>query len=186
MAGRAPRDKRDHKALIKGAGLPERSVPICLHADLRARMEDLERDLQTAEKAREDAGSSLASGGESHRIANEIEQLREHMIEHTLTFRLRALPRRRWTSLQVDFPPRDGNTHDTVAGVNIDAFGDALVRACVFEPEMDDEDWANLDDALSDGQWQQLANAAWAINAREVYVPFSRSASRIIRASADE
>lgn len=177
--------KKDHKALIKASALPERSVAICMNPELFARMQEIERDLRSAEAEREAAGSSLASGSSARELAEQFEAVRLEMHEHTLTFRLRALPRRRFTALQAEFPPREGNTADAVAETNIDAFTAALVRRCVFEPELDDEDWQILDDTMSDGQWRLLDNAAWAINARDVDVPFSRIASRILEASAD-
>jgi hypothetical protein len=178
--------KKDHKALIKASALPERSVAICMNPELFAQMQELERDLRAAEAGREAAGASLSSGGPARELAEQFEAVRLEMLEHTLTFRLRALPRRKFTALQAEFPPREGNTADAVAGTNIEALSEAMVRRCLFEPELDDEDWQILDDTMSDGQWQLLANAAWAINARDVDVPFSRVASRILQASADE
>jgi len=179
-------EPKDHKALIKASALPERSVAICMNAQLFARMQELERDLRAAESEREAAGASLASGGPARELAEQFEAIRLEMVEHTLTFRLRALPRRKFTAAQAEFPPREGNAFDGAAGTNIEALGEALVRRCVFEPDLDEEDWQILDETLSDGQWQLLANAAWAINARDVDVPFSRTASRILQASADE
>lgn len=182
MAGSAPK-KKDAKALIKGASLPERSVEICLQPDLTARMQELERALARAEAERSAAGS-LATGGESRALAGQMTAVHEEMLSHSVAFRLRALPRRRFTAMQLEHRPRDDNPSDALAGVNVEAMAEALVKACLFDPVLDDEDWANLDEALSDGQWQMLVNAAWAINARDVDVPFSRTASRIMAASA--
>jgi hypothetical protein len=108
------------------------------------------------------------------------------MLEHTVTFRLRALPRRKFTALQAEYPPRADNAGDVLAGTNVEAMTEALVRRCLVEPELDDEDWQILDDTMSDGQWGLLTNAAWAINARDVTVPFSQTASRIMQASDSE
>lgn len=173
----------DVKALIASARLPERSVAICLQPDLTAAMQDLERQLEEAE-ARHRASGSLA-GGDRVDLAQQMEDVRERMKSHTVDFRLRALPRRRWTALVAEHPPRAGNDRDTAMGLNEETFFEAMVRACVVEPTLDDEDWKTLlDDALSDAQWGQLTNAAWAVNARDVDVPFSRLASRTLASSA--
>lgn len=172
----------DVKALIASARLPERSVAICFAPDLTAAMQDLERQLEEAD-ARQKASGSLA-GGERVELAQQMEDVRERMKSNTVDFRLRALPRRRWTALVAAHPPREGNERDTMLGLNEETFFEAMVRECVVTPTLDDEDWTTLlDDALSDAQWGVLVNAAWAVNARDVDVPFSRAASRILQTS---
>lgn len=175
----------DVKALIASARLPERSVEICLHPDLMAELQDLERQLEEAD-ARHRSSGSLA-GGDRVEIAQKMEAVRERMKAHTVKFRLRAVPRRRWTALVAEHPPRPGVERDTVMGLNEETFFEAMVRECTVEPDLDDKDWATLlDEALSDAQWGVLTNAAWAVNARDVDVPFSRAASRILQTSAPE
>jgi hypothetical protein len=181
-----PKKKPTVKELIAGAKLPERSVSVCLHADLTAQMGGLERQLAVAEGERAAGAGSLASGSRSRVISEQINALREVMLEHTLEFRVRALPRHRFTALRKEHPPREGNAFDAAAETNLETLTEALVRACVVEPELDDADWAALDENFSDAQWQLLANAAWAVCARDVAVPFSRSASRILQTSDDE
>lgn len=172
----------DVKALIASARLPERSVAICLMPDLTAQMQDLERELEEAE-AKHRAAGSLA-GGDRVELAQRMEDVRARMKSHTVDFRLRALPRRRWTALVAAHPPRAGNERDGMLGLNEETFFEAMVRECVVTPTLDDEDWTTLlDDALSDAQWGMLVNAAWAVNARDVDVPFSRAASRILQTS---
>lgn len=187
MGAKAPaKKKRDAKALIASASLPERSVEVCLRPDLFAQLQELERELLAAENERKAGGGSLASGSASREISDRLEAVRQEMVEHSLTFRLRALPRRKFTALQTEFPPREGKAFDTLKGINIEDAAEALVRRCLIDPVLDDEDWSALDDRLSDGQWNLLAAAAWAINDRDVEVPFSQTASRIIQTSADE
>lgn len=190
MAASAPKkSKKDIKALIASAKLPERTVPVCLNADLSAELQELERQLELAEQRRRAGEGSLASGSDSRVLAAQVEAVREQMLDTTIVFRLRAMPRRRFRKMQDDFPPRDGNPIDALAGVDTEAMTEPLVRACVIEPELDDEDWTALLDEetgrLSEGQWTVLANAAWAINARDANVPFSRTASRILQDPED-
>jgi hypothetical protein len=172
----------DVKALIASARLPERSVALCLHPDLTAELQDLERQLEEAE-AKHRAAGSLA-GGDRVELAQQMEDVRARMKSHTVDFRLRALPRRRWTALVAEHPPRPDSERDKMLGLNEETFFESLVRECTAEPILDDEDWQTLlDEALSDAQWGLLTNAAWAVNARDVDVPFSRLASRTLQTS---
>lgn len=174
--------RRDAKAAIAAAKLPERSVDLCLRGDLVAQLQELQRELVDAQ--REDEGSF--DGGAALPVAQQIQALREEMLEYSVVFKLHALPRRKWTAMVAAHPPREDNEPDRVMGLNQETFFDALVKACVVDPVLDAADWADLDDRLSDGQWQALVNAAWAVNARDVDVPFSRAASRILANSEAE
>lgn len=187
MGAKAPaKKKRDIKALIASAALPERSVEVCLRPDLFAQLQDLERQLVDAEQERKSVGASLASGSVSRTLAAEMEAVRQQMLAESTTFLLRALPRKQMRALRAEHPARPDNAMDALRGCNIEDVAEALVRRCVVAPELDEADWTALDDLLSDGQWQLLAQAAWAINDADVEVPFLRAASRILQTSADE
>lgn len=172
--------------LIRNARLPERTVPLCLRGDLVAEHEALEATLAAAQRQ---GGNSLAGNPDAERIARDIEALQELMAESTITIRLRALPRRQWADLVAKHPPRrdeGGRILDTdAAGVNADDFMAAVLRQCVAEPVLAEDDWNLLiDERITDAQYGQLTAAVWALNRAEVDVPFSRAASRILRASA--
>lgn len=175
------------KDMLKAAKLPEKQVPICLRGDLQAEFEDAERRLTDAEN---NTGDSLAGNG-ARAVAEQIEALRQQMQEHTVPFRLRALPRPAWKDLLAAHPPRKGDDgavdeRDKYVGVNLDTFFEALVRSAVVEPQMDDEDWAMLfGEALTDRQFDLLSDAAWGLNRREVDVPFSRAALRILGSASE-
>jgi hypothetical protein len=163
--------------------MPERSAELCLRGDLVAKTQDLLRQLKDAQD-REKTGS--LDGGESLVLAREIDALRKEMQEHSITFVFRGLPRPQWTKLTTEHPPRDGDEHDRLLGLNRETFYEAMVRASLAEPVLDEADWAALEPVLSDGQFQALANAAWAVNARDVDVPFSPRVSQILASSAPE
>lgn len=171
------------KDLLRAAKLPERSVPVCLQADLVAEHEAAERELG---KARDRPGKRLDSGDRVRELSERIAALEEQMAEHTIEFRLRALPRPSWKSLLAQHSPRkadDGSVdeRDRYIGVNVETFFDALVRVCVVEPEMDEDDWRLLlDEKLTDRQFDELSDAAWGLNRRDVDVPFSRAASKTL------
>jgi hypothetical protein len=180
----------DFKARLKAAKLPERTVSICLRGDLVAEFEELERQL--AEAIRTPATSLEGDG--SGPIAERMEELRRQMLEDTTPFRLRAMPKPRWRAFVGEHPPRKGDDgeiddRDRIIGVNVDTFYTALIRASVVEPALDDEDWEALlgdDGVLTSRQFDDLADAAWGLNRREVDVPFSPAASRMTRGSGTE
>lgn len=173
------------KDLIKAASLPERSISLCLDQGLQAQVEELDRRLDAPAT---DAPSM--AGDPKTKIAQEIMALTALMGEHSITFRMRALPRRKFTALMASHPPREGNNGDRMLGFNEDTLFDALIRACVAAPDdLDEEDWAGLigeDGVLSSAQYEQLSDAAWAVNRRDVDVPFSRAASLLQRTSEPE
>jgi len=174
------------KTMLAEAALPETVVPVCLRGDLAADHELAERELELAQKQTVD---SLAGNGAAE-IAERIEGLEAQMREHTYDFRLRALPRRAWRELVAAHPPRRGDDNEIVdtdrAGVNAATFYDAMIRACLVDPELADDEWAALNEALTDRQYGDLSDAAWYLNRREVDIPFSRAASRMRQASAAE
>lgn len=180
----------DFKTLLKGARLPERSVPVCLRGDLVADHEAAERDL---EQAKRNPGNSLAGTGEGA-LVDRIEALQADMQEHTYPFRLRALPRHEFRTLVLAHPPRregDGDgeliREDAILGVNRETFFDQLIRSCVIDPQLDGQEWDDLlGNKLTDRQHGDLSDAAWFLNRGEVDVPFSLAASRSRRSTEAE
>lgn len=175
---------------LKGAKLPERTVPICLRGDLVAEWEAAERDLERAQKQPDTSMEGSGVGA----LAERIEALQAEMSEHTDDFRLRALPRHKFRALVVAHPPRvDDNNEirreDAVLGVNRETFFPKLIRASVVEPELDDADWEALigeDGVLTDRQFGNLEDTAWFLNRGEIDIPFSLAASRARRSTGTE
>ncbi|MEU8371223.1 hypothetical protein [Micromonospora tulbaghiae] len=178
----------DFKTLLAGAKLPERTVPICLRGDLTAEFEELEQQLDDALRV---PASSLEGDG-SAAIAERIEALRAQMQAHTYRFRLRAMPHPAWRAFCAEHPPREDDEgkvdeRDRLIGVNTETFYEALVRRSVVDPQLDDAEWQTLlGGALTDRQFTELAETAWALNRREVDIPFSPAASRMTRGSGSE
>jgi hypothetical protein len=156
-------------------------VPVCMHADLTAEHEELERQLDRATTQPRD---SLAAGSSASDLSEQIAALEEQMRDHTVVFKMQALPRPKWKALVEAHPPRrtddgDLDERDKYIGVGPDFFP-VMIRACTVEPNLSDDVWALLfDEKLTDRQFDELSNAAWGLNRRDVDVPFSRAASRI-------
>jgi hypothetical protein len=177
---------RNFKSMLAEAALPETVVPVCLRGDLAADHELAERELEQAQKA---ATDSLAGNGAAE-IAERIEGIEGQMREHSYDFRLRALPRREWRELVAAHPARRDENNKILdedsMGVDSSTFFDAMIRACLVDPELDDAEWEALNAALTDRQFDDLSSAAWGLNRREIDIPFSRAASRMRRATAAE
>jgi len=168
----------DFATLLAGAKLPERSVPICMRADLVADHEAADRELE----ALLDKPTGKFNDGRGE-LKERLLQLEAEMTAATYAFRLRGLAGAGFRKLVAEHPPRqtdDGGVDPRDAiGVDISTMFDALVRACLVDPELTDEQFEQLQAALTDKQWDQLATAAWNLNTRAVDVPFSRAASRL-------
>lgn len=164
----------------------EHTIRLCLRGDLQAQWEQLDRDRAVAEKD-SDAGS--LAGSPAVAIARQMEALREQMEESTVTFTVRALPRRAYQALAAAHPPRrddKGAVHedDRQHGIDTTTFWSPLIRACVVAPELTEAQWTRLlDEVLSDRQYEQLASAAVVACRGDVDIPFSPAVSRLIRAS---
>jgi hypothetical protein len=76
--------------------------------------------------------------------------------EESVDFRLRALSHNPFRALI--------RAHTKAEEINLDTAMPALLRACTVEPVLDDDTWTTLlDDTLTDGQYQVLTDAAWAL-----------------------
>lgn len=175
------------KAMLADAKRPERTVEVCLRGDLAAEHEQLERDLELAQKT---AGDSKEGGGLAELI-DRIDTVETQMRDHSYTFRLRALPRHEFRSMVHAHPPREkeggGRDPEDALGVNRETFFPAIIRAAVIDPELDEAEWTDLlDDKLTEYQFQSLAWTAWHLNDSEVSVPFSHAASLARRGSVSE
>lgn len=177
----------DFKTLLAEAKLPERSVPVCLRGDLVAEFEELERQLQEAQRS---TVSSIEDGGGAA-IAEQMEALRAQMREHTYQFRLRALPKPAYRKLKAEHPPRKNDdtgevlSEDVYLDANIEAIQEPLVRACIVDPVLDDITWTDLVGKLTDRQYGELVGTAIHVNRGGVDIPFSHAASNLLRSSGD-
>jgi hypothetical protein len=167
--------------LLNDAALPEKTVEICLRGDLVAEVEDLERELRDVRTSIE----TMADRGRARQLAEQIEKAREAMRQASVVFRFRGLNRRAWSALVVGNPPRKDVEGDRALGYNPEMFFPALIRACLIEPSLDDEQWEQLDALLSSAQYDALVDASLAVSRRKVDVPFSFASSAVL-ADSDE
>lgn len=166
------------KDRLKAAKLPERSLQVCLRGDLAAEFDDLERQLQ---EARETTGRKrVGSKSDAQQIVEKMDALREQMAEEMLDIKVRALPRREWLELTKKYPPREDERLDEAMGVNLVPLMEEAIPRCVVEPELDEDDWKQLDSVLASSEYDKLLNAVFAVNRNEVDIPKSRLASLVM------
>lgn len=168
-------DLSELDALLDSARMPEATVDLCLRGDLQAEWETLDRQLAEAKNA---AGRTLAGTSDEGELSRRILDLEDEMSRATVTLRLRGLPRAEFRELSAKHPPRKDNQADRVLQVNQETFFDALIGACLVEPELDEQRLSSLLDKITDAQFDKLANAAWSLNRKDVETPFSRNVSR--------
>ena len=167
----------DVDALLAGAKLPERTVDVCLRGDLHARFQELDAELGNVML---DSTFTLTGADNSRvtEIHEEIRAIQEEMRAATLTLHVRAISKARFDQIVLDYPvgDKDGDA-DRAAGFDQDAVNAALIRACVFDPELTDERWARLSEAMTTHQYREVMEAVNMLNFNPVDVPFSRTAS---------
>lgn len=179
---------------------PEKLVPLCLDASLRAEWEQAEAELV---RARRDTNPQMLTGNaDAARLAERVRELEDQMRAQTVHFRLRALPRADWARLVDENPKRDGNEIDSHYGFNHETFYDAVITAkdragvpativSVRDAEdqivdFDVDEWSDLADEMTDQQYADFANAVMELNRGKVSVPFSRVASRMTTNSDED
>lgn len=166
--------------IIRSAKLPEATVPVCVRGDLAAEVERLDKQLTDLNS---NTDGRLVGNAQARELAERIEALRAEMADSTVALRLRAMPHREWAKLAAAHKPREGEDVDQALGINMETFPAALIRASIVDPELDHDTWDTLADTLTFEQWDTLTTAAWNLNRREVSVPFSATASRILQTS---
>ena len=145
---------------LKNAKLPETVVPVCLDASA------IEAYREAEAEARRAASDSLAGKPEIPA------ELVERVESSTIRFTMRALPPRQWTDLVKNHPPRKDHREDRQVGFNEETLYEALVRACIVEPVPSDEEWAQIDEVLTEGEWIRLVQTAQTLNLVGSKLPF--------------
>lgn len=170
-------------SLLSSAKQPEATVRLCLRGDLQSEWEKLDRQLSDNLAA----AATLAPSAENEDLANCIKALESAMAESTVEVRFRALSRKPWLKLISDNAPRPSNPADQAMGFNTETLFEALIRESIVSPELDDEQFEKLLDAVTSKQFDNLADAAWNLNRKDTDAAvFSRAASQVIPDSGEK
>lgn len=161
----------DVSKILAGAKRQRDSLPICLDGELDAAHRKAVEALAEA-KRQQQAEDSLASTGVSE-AREKLAELREQMKAATVLFVVEAVGRKRWTELVAEHPPREGNSRDTVLGFDETGIAEALLVEGIVEPTLTDAERTRLlDEVLTDGQFNSLANLAYSLNRQGVSPAF--------------
>lgn len=164
-------------ALLDEAKPAAAELKFCLRGDLQVEWERLDTELT---ELRQRSVNTLAGNNPAEaELAESIGALEAKMASSTVTVRLESVGRRPWRELVAGHPPREEHAGDRVVGHNQETFYDALVAACMVQPDLDGERMERFLDKLTPYQYDLLTNTAWGLNRRDVAVPFSHTASLI-------
>jgi len=152
----------------------EKVVVIVADGGLLAEHERLSAELEQA-VARGEQHASLAGNPSARDLAEQVRELEAAITAATVTFRVRGVGRNKFRRLLDEHPAPDGSGDVFDA----DTFPVALVAACSLNPPMTEAEVRDLADVLSDGQWGELFDAAFAACREVDEVPFSVLASAV-------
>jgi len=146
----------------------EKSVTLVMDGGLLAEHEQLTSSL---EKALQKARNSLADDGGVRALGEQIQAVEARLADATVTFKVRGIGRNQFRRLLADNPGKDGSGWDK------EEFPVELIAACSLDPVMTREEVIGLGDILSDGQWEELFDAAFAACREVDGIPFNVAAS---------
>lgn len=154
---------------------PTLEVPICLDAALSAEYDSAVASVDRLSKAQRlaaEAGSSRARNPELASARKTADEVKARMRESTLVVRVVGVPFAEYNKIQRAHPGRKGHAE---AFNPYTFFGDFLYKTATWrEPDGEwepisataREQWDKLVDNLTDGEYEQLANAVHALNKR--------------------
>lgn len=170
---------------------PEGVVELCMDLSLAAEWELATKALDEARKSR---SGRMVDSDESERAAAVL-SVESAMAGSTLVFRLRAIPRRRWQELVLEFPARADHELDESLGFDASKLFDAVLvepgaifavnekvsgDPVDFDPA---KDWQSLADDMTEAQWDAFASKVLELNRGVTSAPKSLLASRLTEAS---
>lgn len=158
---------------------------VCLRPDLLEQWESLCEELADASN-----GLPQRLSGDKAKAVKSLEariaDIEDEIEEVSPWFEFEALPAERFRALCADYPPRDKNQIDMLAGFNRDDVARALVRECLISPSFSDEGWQAFVDTCATSEWAELQRCADEVNAGSAKPPKSQAASKVPTAPGSE
>lgn len=145
----------------------EKSVVLLPDGGLLAEHESLTRLLE--EETKRPRTSLADDGSVAKEIAAKVQDLEARIADSAVTIRVRGLGRNAFRRLLEKHKGEDSAWDDD--------FPFALVAACSLDPVMTEDDARSLADILTDGQWDEVFDAAFSACREVDGIPFNVLAS---------
>ena len=164
---------RSIQDLIKQAKPRERTVNVCLRGDLAGEVERLTAEIG---KVSEDwEPEDLTSEHPGRALSVQLKQVREEARKAEEPFTFRYIGDRAYSDLLAAHPSEDDNE-----AFNSVTFPRALVAASCVDPEMSEDEVAELFEVINQGEIKKLFDAAWDVHNVADVVPFSLAVSALL------
>jgi hypothetical protein len=149
-----------------------KSTRICLRGDLIGEVESLHDELST----------TRPDDNRFEQIATRIEKLTDEVRTHEVEFTFRSMGRRAWHQLVAEHPP---TTEQRALGADFNTMTMpviAMATSCIAPAGATLQTFEDLDEQLTDGQWNQIWAACHAANTNSGNVAYSALALRLAAA----
>jgi len=151
----------------------EKVVSLVMKPQVQAQIEALELEMLEVRKE----ADTLAGNPEAVELGAKIDALTASAQDSVIKVTMRQLHRKVWSDMRARYPHADPTMY-----LYDKAIFEEAIPACWVSPEISDETRDKILDKLTDGQWDNLAQAVKDVNG-DVAIPFSALASRVRRAS---
>lgn len=149
--------------------------------DVEERIKQFDEALDRAVLEESSGGARASSAADADTIAADRDAFLEESQGRGVRVVLEAITERRVQQLRDSHPPRKGDKLDEGVGFNREDFPAAFVRACVVEPEVTDEQWAEFVGEASAGRMRDLHEEAERITFGDVDLPKSSAVFALTR-----
>lgn len=172
--------------LASKAKRPERTVFVCIAADLVDRHQILSAELAEEVQKERNGGTSprrLNALSAASVKAAEVTAVEAEMADATVEVKVRAQIPAEWRAWKLEHPAREDVELDGHFGLNYEALINDMVRRCIVEPEFDDADWATWLAEVANAEQFTLAVTVFSLHEQRVDVPKSPLASLVTTAN---
>lgn len=135
-----------------------------LQAQYDALIEDIAAAIESSERENPEKDPKVVA------LRKRQRELNDQMSEAEWSGEFQAMPGLKWDAFVAEHPPREDNNGDTLFGCNVDTAFPEAVRQSLVE-ELSDEDWAEITDLLTAGDWYRLGRQVFELNARSAVRP---------------
>ena len=160
--------------ILKQATPRERIVKVCIRGDLAGEAERLSEELSQVQEDWEP--SDLTEEHPGRAIAAQLKTVREQARAAEVPFKLRYIGDKKYSDLLAAHP----STEDSDMLFDSATFPRALIAASCVDPEMSEEQVAELFEVINEGEIKKLFDAAWDVHNSSDMIPFSLAASALL------